>query len=222
LFVAVGIGPSAIVSADFNHNGRTDLAVANSMSDSVSILLGDGHGRFPQVSNFPVLRRPSFLMTGEMDSDRRIDLIVGNDHDEHVSILKGQSEGLLAPTVGEMGTKVRPLVSEDFNQDGQIDLAVTNEAEDRVSILLGMGENAFGDPISFPVGRHPVAIAAGDFNGDHLVDLAVVNRGSRTVMLLMNTSTHSVIHTIPSSPLLQEFPHKPSDPWDQGAPPGRW
>ena len=117
---------------------------------------------------------------------------------------------------------MRPLVSEDFNQDGQIDLAVTDEAEDRISILLGMSENAFGDPITFPVGRHPVAIAAGDFNGDHLIDLAVINRGSRTVMLLMNNSTRSVVRSLPSSPLMREFPHRPSDPWDQGTRPGSW
>jgi hypothetical protein len=161
-------------------------------------------------------------MTGEMDNDHHTDLIVGNDHDERVSILKGDARGLASPTVGEMGTKVRPLVSDDFNQDGKIDLAVTDEAEDRISILLGMGENAFGDPVTFPVGRHPVAIAAGDFNGDHLIDLAVINRGSHSIMLLLNTSTRSVVRSVPFVPLSREFPRRPSDPWDTSAQPGRW
>jgi hypothetical protein len=174
------------------------------------------------VQNFPVLRRPSFLMTGEMDNDHHTDLIAGNNHDEHVSILKGGIQGLAPATLGEMGTKVRPLVSEDFNQDGKIDLAVTDEAEDRISILLGIGENAFGEPITFPVGRHPVAIAAGDFNGDHLIDLAVINRGSRSITLLINSSTRSVVRSVPLAPLSPEFPRKPSDPWDESAQPGRW
>src|SRR5229473_3050778 len=41
-----GVAPIAVVTADFNGDGRLDLAVANAVSNDVSILLGNGDGTF--------------------------------------------------------------------------------------------------------------------------------------------------------------------------------
>jgi hypothetical protein len=209
------MAPSAVVSADFDHDGHPDLAVANTISDSVSVLFGDGRGRFPRVQNFAVIRQPTFLMTGFMNNDHRIDLIVGNQQDEKVSILRGEPGGLAAATVGEMGTTVRPLVSEDFNGDGQIDLAIADESHDRISILLGAGNNAFGEPIYFPAGQHPFAIAAGDFNEDKRLDLAVINRDSHSVLLLLNNSSRSPERPVLPSSTPAGTPRQPMDPWQR-------
>ena len=43
---SVGTNPNALTSADFNGDGKTDLAVANSTSNDLSILLGSGTGTF--------------------------------------------------------------------------------------------------------------------------------------------------------------------------------
>ena len=43
---AVGARPFSVVVGDFNGDGNQDLAVANLLSDNVSILLGTGTGSF--------------------------------------------------------------------------------------------------------------------------------------------------------------------------------
>jgi len=43
-----GLDPVAIVAADFNHDGRPDLAVLNKGSNDISIFLGNGHGGFTE------------------------------------------------------------------------------------------------------------------------------------------------------------------------------
>jgi hypothetical protein len=43
--VPVGVQPTSVVTADFDGDGHLDLAVANTGSASVSILLGVGNGR---------------------------------------------------------------------------------------------------------------------------------------------------------------------------------
>jgi hypothetical protein len=158
------------------------------------------------------------LMTGYMNIDHRVDLIVGNQRDEKVSILRGEDGGLAPPTVGDMGTTVRPLVSDDFNGDGKIDLALADESEDRISILLGAGNNAFADPVRFPAGRRPFAIVAGDFNEDNRVDLVVINRDSHSVLLLINNSSRT-----PERPLIAPpMPTPPGptpDPWQRAIQP---
>src|SRR5438105_15642329 len=42
----VGVNPQAVVTGDFNGDGRLDLAVANHASNTVSILLGNANGTF--------------------------------------------------------------------------------------------------------------------------------------------------------------------------------
>src|SRR4051812_31412464 len=42
----VGPNPQAVVTADFNNDGRLDLATANPGANTVSVLLGDGRGGF--------------------------------------------------------------------------------------------------------------------------------------------------------------------------------
>src|SRR5205085_747446 len=46
LTYSVGTNPRGLVAADFNGDGKTDLAVANAGSSDVSILLGNGDGTF--------------------------------------------------------------------------------------------------------------------------------------------------------------------------------
>ena len=51
---AVGPLPAALVTGDFNGDGRTDLAVANYDDNDVSILLGNGDGTFQNQVTYPV------------------------------------------------------------------------------------------------------------------------------------------------------------------------
>ena len=42
----------SVAVGDFNRDGKLDVAVANNGSNNVSILLGDGAGRFGLATNF--------------------------------------------------------------------------------------------------------------------------------------------------------------------------
>src|SRR4051794_40868807 len=50
----VGANPQAVVTGDFNGDGRLDLAVANSSSNTVSILQGNANGTFQPAQNYAV------------------------------------------------------------------------------------------------------------------------------------------------------------------------
>src|SRR5688572_24101392 len=52
--IAVGNDPNSVAVADFNLDGKPDLAVGQGGSNTVMILLGDGSGGFGQAAGSPV------------------------------------------------------------------------------------------------------------------------------------------------------------------------
>jgi YVTN family beta-propeller protein len=189
--VAVGSSPFAVAIGDFNGDGIADLAVANSGSNAVSILLGDGRGGFTNASGSPVGvdRNPGAVAIGDFNRDGIADLAVTNYVSGTVSILLGNGDGTFAPAFGSpvtLGTGPYAVAIGDFNGDGKADLAVVKIVGD-VSILLGDGSGGFipaaGSPVA--VGSTPYAVAIGDFNRDGIPDLAVTNSGNNTVSILL-------------------------------------
>lgn len=71
--------PLSVAVADLNADGRLDVAVANSDAGSVTVLLGNGAGRFrPAIdSPFPV-SSPTELAAADLNGDARVDFAVAS------------------------------------------------------------------------------------------------------------------------------------------------
>ena len=54
----VGTLPRAVATGNFNHDGQLDLAVANTASNNISILLGNSDGTFQTTMNYAVGQDP--------------------------------------------------------------------------------------------------------------------------------------------------------------------
>jgi hypothetical protein len=89
--------PSAIVAADFNRDGKTDLAVVDSISDSVVIFLGLGNGTFAPFFSATVGQRPLSLVAADFKRDGITDLAVTNSLSGDVSVLLGYGLGTFQP-----------------------------------------------------------------------------------------------------------------------------
>lgn len=76
--LAAGSFPRSVALGDFNVDGMPDLAVANSVGQTVSILLGTGSGAFGAATNFPVGLTPYAVAIGDLDRNGRPDLAVAN------------------------------------------------------------------------------------------------------------------------------------------------
>jgi hypothetical protein len=68
----------AMVSADFNHDGKLDLAVSERAKNAVVILLGDGTGNFSVSRRFHAGENPVTLTAADVNHDGDPDLIVGS------------------------------------------------------------------------------------------------------------------------------------------------
>ena len=201
---AVGELPESAAVGDFNGDGKLDLAVANVLSNTVSILLGDGRGNFTLASSPAVAGFPVSVAVGDFNGDGKLDLAVA-DGQNTISILLGDGTGnftlAYSPAVGSGPESV---VAGDFNGDGKLDLAVASGRSQTVSILLGDGTGNFTLASSPGVGCWPCTVAAGDFNGDGKLDLAVANSYGIKVFILLGDGTGHF--TLASSPVVGSEP----------------
>jgi hypothetical protein len=184
---AVGELPESAAVGDFNGDGKLDLAVANVLSNTVSILLGDGKGNFTLASSPVVGGEPQSVAVGDFNGDGKLDLAVANWSGNTVSILLGDGTGnfTLASSPAIDGPVF--VAVGDFNGDGKLDLAVA-DGQNTISILLGDGTGNFTLASSPAVAGFPVSVAVGDFNGDGKLDLAVAD-GQNTISILLGDGT---------------------------------
>ncbi|HXU38060.1 MAG TPA: FG-GAP-like repeat-containing protein [Blastocatellia bacterium] len=195
--VSAGLGADFVAVADFNLDGKLDLAIANGFTPggTVTILLGNGVGGFAQPPGSPVSAGdgPQALAVADFNLDGKPDLAVAEFNTNNVTILLGNGMGAFSQPPGSpvpAGTHPQFLVATDFNLDGKPDLAVVNIHSNNVTILLGNGGGGFteaaGSPVS--VGDFPFAAAVGDFNLDGKPDLAVGDLNNDMTILLGNGS----------------------------------
>jgi serine/threonine protein kinase len=189
---AVGVRPYAVAVADFNGDGKQDLAVSNLSSDSVSVLLGNGDGSFKPAVHYPTGVEPHGVAVGDFNGDGKPDLAVANLKSDTLSVLLGNGDGSFKPAVSyTVGKGPRGVAIGDFNGDGKADLVVTDFMENSVSILLGNGDGTFQAAASYRSIGRPISVAVADVNGDGKADLVASNSAADTVSVLLGNGDGS-------------------------------
>ncbi len=183
----VGTNPTAVVAADVNGDGNLDLVTANTNSNNISILIGNGTGGFGLAKNIAAGMGPVSVAANDFNSDGKTDLVVVNRDSSNIFVLLGDgSGGFGAPTSLSVGASPRSVSIADFNSDGKADLAVANFFSNSVSILLGNGSGGFALATNVPTsGAGATFIAIGDLNNDTKSDLVVTNYNSDSVSVLL-------------------------------------
>ena len=170
-----GTAPLSQVAADFDHDGRVDLATANSATDDMSILLGNGDGTFQAPVDYPAVRNPNVILAEDFDRDGNLDLAVNKSASARVGIFLGNGDGTFQTPL-DLIAVATTMVSGDFNRDRNPDLILGNNPR----LFLGNGDGTFqaGQFVSFDDG----ALQTSDINGDGKLDLLVA---SEQVTLLL-------------------------------------
>jgi len=186
-------GNIQVVAADFNGDGKLDLATAGYYDSTVRIFLGNGDGTFTVGPVYSVCQAHS-LVTGDFNGDGVVDLAVSARGCSEVTILLGNGDGTFRESgsfgVGPTGPWGGPyrLTVGDFNRDGNLDIATANESN-YVSVLLGNGDGTFQEHVDYDLGVTVYYLVVGDFDGDGNLDLAVSSGDAQApVSILLGSS----------------------------------
>ncbi len=191
-----GSGSNSIVTtADFNRDGRPDIAVLNSfVRDSVFVFLRNGAGDFdPPVVSRTGGALPSEFAVGNFDGDLNPDLAVGQFLDSTFSILLGAGDGSFSIAPNSW-PKTRGfaqfLAAGDVNSDGfddviaGISLNSTTDA-DTVFVFFGNGSAGFSAPIALPTGGHGL--------GQIVLSPAFASQPAGPMVICLNHGLHDTL-----------------------------
>jgi hypothetical protein len=205
----VGANPQAVVTADFNNDGRLDLATPNSGDNTVGLLLGNANGTFQPAQTSTTGAYPQSLAVGDFNADGKLDLATANAGD--VTLLPGNGDGTFQPPSHvNIGSSPASVAAGDFNGDGKLDLGVTlnlfvvdgyytdeyggsnsyGHYSGQARVLLGNGAGGFSEPDTawLDDGYHTSAAVA-DFNGDNIHDFMTLNRDLGSITILLSDSS---------------------------------
>ena len=203
-YYPTGPFPVSATSADFNGDGRGDLATANRDSngqvnpDTVSVLLANADGTFGAKRDFPSGgTSPRSVKSADFDADGDKDLAVVHFDDDKVSVLRNDGTGSFgAPQNYPVPGCPSSVETADLTGDGKADLAVANPCgssgvPNGVYVMANNGTGAFASPVGYAAGPNTGDVAAGDFDADGDRDLASSDTGDNNVHVFLNTGAGS-------------------------------
>ena len=182
-------GVLALVAADFDGDGRVDLAFADAAG--VEVARGRGDGTFDPPTSIAVGAGAGALVAADLNGDGRPDLAFTSDlarpsAGEAVEVALNRGGGAFAaPMTVETGQAVGALTAADFNGDRIPDLAYValdpNTGLISMELARGLGGGRFAPPTAAFGALDLGALIAADLNGDGRPDLAYVEVAPDTI-----------------------------------------
>jgi hypothetical protein len=183
--------PTSLAVADFDGDGRPDLAVGGGVLSMLSAppagLLQVRSSEFSECAGWAIA-------TGDLNEDGHPDLALECQPGPTFLVQLGRGDGSFeAPVSYGAEEGGASLVLADFDRDGHLDIAAGLFAS-AFEVWFGTGDGGFGGAVRFAAGGADCQLATSDFDSDGKPDLAISNDGGedRVWVLLARPNTPPV------------------------------
>ena len=194
--IALGGGtlPSSAAIGNFDNVGFRDIAIANSGTNNVFVLLGPTYATPPPATQIVTLTagaQPSSIAIGDFTGNGLGDLAIANSALNTITIVinpgaTGAWNTATQQTINlPTGSQPFSIAFADFNLNGVLDIVVANRLSNNIMVLLGLGGGAFSNVQILSTGTPstPVSLATGDINADGRPDVVVANNAANNIAI---------------------------------------
>lgn len=177
--------PVGLDIADATGDDSADIAVTDSLADSVTIYRNTGSG-FSPWATASTGDQPVSVRIVDLNDDGDADLLVGNDNGESLSLLIGDGSGGFAaePEIALNGDAVSADLA-DVNGDGLDDIVSFASTTQSIQIFTNQGDGTYAFTHQNRAGGGQVSVFITDLNSDGLPDL-VSGSSQRGITVLDN------------------------------------
>jgi hypothetical protein len=122
--------PMGLALADFNGDGRLDVALGNYTYNVIGVSKNEGDGYFSPTVDSPSSQATILLAAGHLDSDRFVDAVCTGLTAQAIEVSYGLGKGMFsAPTKYRTGHTVTAAVIGRFGQTAASEIAYTTGSE---------------------------------------------------------------------------------------------
>ena len=195
---------SALVAADLDGDGDSDLALGSELIDELAILVNDGEGRLGVSSPITTDIVPELVDVGDLDGDGDLEIAAFGDDAAHVAILWNNEANAVVVKERVFAVDGRPHGGAlgDLDGNGTLDLVTVNGADGTSSVLLNAGDGTLQAPLVAPLPGEVSSVALGDFDTDGDLDLVAANLGSGILRMTFNDGQGNLLEpqAVPAGP----------------------
>jgi len=213
----IGNNPASISATDCNGDGKTDLVVANSGNNTVSVLLNNGDGTFATTPlSYPTGTQPYAVTTADINSDNKNDIIVTNNElgENRVSVLVNTSS--VAATSFTEKTPVavcNNIVLTDSDGDaswngGSLKVQITGNAETTDTLSLP-AVNPNNNGIWMDTSAGNIIMAGTTVIG--AADAPSVTSNSKWILTFNDNATNALVQDVARSVMFNNSSDTPSE-----------